>query len=380
MLSFSPRSILLTAVVAAAAIGCGHDRVANVAPALPLRTVATVPLPGSASRFDYESLDPRTNLLFLAHLAASEMVVFNVKTNRVVATIPDIDHVHGVLAVSQLGRVFATATGTSDVVVIDERTLKITARIPGGTYPDGMAYDAADQKLYVSDEHGATDTVIDTKANARIATIPLGGDVGNTQYDAATHRVYVNVQTRGELVAIDPAKDAIVARYTLSGCGSNHGLSLDASHRKAYIACEANAQLVVFDLVSLKQTQIIDIGADPDVLAYDDERSLLYVATESGTVSVLVAGASLHKIGEAFLAKNAHIVAVDQRTHRVYFPVLADSGPRMLVMEPAPSRRTETLRPLLRVARGMNREVNVSWLGSRLPTLTARGRASRLRP
>jgi len=359
MLSFSPRSILLTAVVAAAAIGCGHDRVANAAPALPLRTVATVPLPGSASRFDYESLDPRTNLLFLAHLAASEVVVFNVKTNRVVATIPDIDHVHGVLAVSQLGRVFATATGTSDVVVIDERTLKITARIPGGTYPDGMAYDAADQKLYVSDEHGATDTVIDTKANARIATIPLGGDVGNTQYDAATHRVYVNVQTRGELVAIDPANNAIVARYTLSGCGSNHGLSLDASHRKAYIACEDNAKLVVLDLVSLKQTQRIDVGADPDVLAYDEGRSLLYVATENGTVSVFSA---------------------DQRTHRVYFPVLADSGPRMLVMEPAPSRRTETLRPLLRVARGMNREVNVSWLGSRLPTLTARGRASRLRP
>jgi len=380
MLFFSPRSILLTAVVVAAALGCGHDRVAAADVALPLKTVAMVPLPGSASRFDYESLDPRTNLLFLAHLAASEVVVFNVKTNRVVATIPDIDHVHGVLAVSQLGRVFATATGTGDVVAIDERTLKITARIPGGTYPDGMAYDAADRKLYVSDEHGDTDTVIDTKANARIATLPLGGDVGNTQYDAVTHRVYVNVQTRGELVAIDPAKDAIVARYTLSGCGSNHGLSLDASHRKAYIACEANAKLVVFDLVSLKQTQRIDIGADPDVLAYDEGRSLLYVATESGTVSVLVAGVSLHKIGEAFLAKNAHIVAVDQRTHRVYFPVLADSGPRMLVMEPAPSRRTETLRPLLRVASGMNREVSVSWLASRLPTLTARGRASRLQP
>jgi len=338
MRSILPRSALLTTIAfIATALGCGHDRVAAADSALPLKTVATVALPGAASRFDYESLDPKTDLLFLAHLAASEVVVFNVKTNRVVATIPDVDHVHGVLAVPQLGRVFATATGTNEVAVIDERTLKVTAHIPGGTYPDGMAYDAADQKLYVSDEHGDTDTVIDTKASARIATIPLGGDVGNTQYDAATHRVYVNVQTRGDLVAIDPAKDAIVARYPLTGCGSNHGLYLDASHRKAYIACEDNAKLVVFDLASLKQTQTIDIGADPDVLAYDEGRSLLYVATESGTVSVLSADAALKKTGEAFLAKNAHIVAVDQRTHRVYFPVLADSGPRMLVMEPAPS-------------------------------------------
>lgn len=321
-----------------ALIGLTSPANARGAPAsgLPLKMVTAVPLPGAASRFDYESLDPKKNLLFLAHLAASEVVVFDVKTNRVVATIPNVDHVHGVLAVPELGRVYATATGSNEVAVIDARTLKIVDRIPGGTYPDGMAFDSADHKLYVSDEHGDTDTVIDTKTDKRVATIPLGGDVGNTQYDAKSHRIYVNVQTRGDLVAIDPAKDAIVARYPLSDCGSNHGLYLDASHRKAYIACEDNAKLVVFDLASLKQTQTIAIGADPDVLAYDEGGSLLYVATESGTVSVLSADAgALQKTGEAFLAKDAHIVAVDQRTHRVYFPVLGDSGPRMLVMEPA---------------------------------------------
>ncbi len=288
-LSILLRSALLTAIAfGAATLGFGHDRVATAGSALPLKTVATVALPGAASRFDYESLNPKTNLLFLAHLAASEVVVFNVKTNRVVATIPNVDHVHGVLAVPQLGRVFATATatGTNEVAIIDERTLKVIARIPGGTYPDGMAYDDADEKLYVSDEHGDTDTVIDTKANARIGTIPLGGDVGNTQYDAATHRFYVNVQTRGDLVAIDPAKDAIVARYALTGCESNHGLYLDQTHRKAYVACEDNAKLVVFDLTSWRQAETLETGKDPDVLAYDERSATLYVAAESGIVSM----------------------------------------------------------------------------------------------
>ncbi len=325
----------LTAAVAIVGIlTCGRDRVAVGSP-LPLRKLAAIPLPGAASRFDYESLDPKTHLLFLAHLAASEVVVFNVKTNRVVGTIPDVAHVHGVLALPQLGKVFATATGTNEVAVIDEHTLKVVARIPAGVYPDGMAYDAADKKLYVSDEHGGTDTVIDTTTNKRIATIALGGDVGNTQYDSQSRRILVNVQTRGDLVAIDPAKDAVVARYPLSDCASNHGLYLDASHRKAYIACEDNAKLVVFDLASLKQTQTIAIGAGPDVLAYDEGRARLYVAAESGTVSVLSAGANdLHKLSEAFLGMNAHIVAVDQVTHRVYFPVLTDAGPKMLVMQP----------------------------------------------
>lgn len=304
-------------------------------PRLPLATISSVALPGAATRFDYESLDPKTNLLFLAHLAASEVVVYDVKTNRVVTTIANVDHVHGVLAVPELGRVYATATGSNELVVIDARTLKIIDRVAAGTYPDGMAFDSRDHKLYVSDEHGATDTVIDTRSNKRIATIPLGGDVGNTQYDSRSHRIYVNVQTSRELVAIDPSNDVVVARYPIAGCKSNHGLEIDDAHRQAYIACEDNATLVVFDLTSHKGKQALAIGDAPDVLAYDRGRSTLYVAAESGIISILVAnGDGLHKRAQAFLAKNAHIVAVDQRTHHVYFPVLEDSGPKMLVMRP----------------------------------------------
>jgi DNA-binding beta-propeller fold protein YncE len=145
----------------------------------------------------------------------------------------------------------------------------------------------------------------------------------------------VNVQTRGELAAIDPSKDAVVARYPVAGCKNNHGLQLDEAHRKAYIACEGNAMLAVFDLTALKSTQSLAIGDDPDVLAYDRGRSTLYVAAESGTVSMFAANADgLTKIGEGFLGQNAHIVAVDQETHRAYFPVLGASGPRMLVMQP----------------------------------------------
>lgn len=328
------RFIALGAILASAVPSVARE------PGLPLVAVATVSLPGSDTRFDYESLDPTTGLLFIAHLAASEIVVFDVRRDRVVATIPKIDRVHGVLAVPELGRVYATATGSDDVVVIDARSRNILARVPGGSYPDGMAFDPADHKLYVSDESGDTETVIDTRTNVRVATIPLGGDVGNSQYDRRTHRVFVNVQTRGELVAIDPTSDTIAARYFLPGCVGNHGLQLDGEHRHAAIACEDNARLVVFDLVTKKERQSFTIGDGPDVLAYDRTRSALYVASESGTVSMFDATArGMQKTAEAFVGTNAHIVAVDQRTHRVYFPVLGKDGPRMLVYKPRTSLR-----------------------------------------
>jgi DNA-binding beta-propeller fold protein YncE len=111
-------------------------------------------------------------------------------------------------------------------------------------------------------------------------------------------------------------------------------LQLDDENRRGYIACEDNATLVVFDLTTLTAKQSLAIGDAPDVLAYDRGRSTLYIAAESGTLSILTVNTDgLNKRAQAFLANNAHIVTVDQRTHRVYFPVLTDNGPKMLVMQ-----------------------------------------------
>ncbi len=295
-------------------------------PGLPLRTVADIPLAGGSSRLDYESLDDRRGLLFVAHLGASIVSVVDVRANRVVADIPDVAGVHGVLAVPSLGRVYASATDDNQVAVIDERTLRVTARIPGGGYPDGLAYDPRDQKVFVSDEGGSTDTVIDTRTNRRVATISLGGEAGNTQYDAVGQRVFVTVQTLNQLAAIDPVSDRVVARSALPGCDHDHGLLIDAPARLAFVACDGNARLLVVDLRSMRVTSVQTVGADPDVLAFDPGVHRLYVAAESGVVSAFdEQGRTVRKIAEGFVATEAHVIAVDPRTHRLYLP-LEDVG------------------------------------------------------
>src|SRR5689334_1379848 len=152
-------------------------------PPLPLKHVADVPLSGKPTRLDYQSLDPKTHLLFVAHLGDGVVHVFNTETGKIVADIANVAAVHGVLAVPELGRCYASATGTHEIVSIDEKTLAVTDRMPGGDYPDGLAFDPNTRKLYVSDENGGAAVVIDTKTQKRIATIPLGGEVGNTQFD-----------------------------------------------------------------------------------------------------------------------------------------------------------------------------------------------------
>lgn len=305
---------------------------------LPLQLVADIPLGGNTTRLDYESYDPSRHLLFIAHLGDSAVIVFDTQAQRVISRIPGVNKVHGVLAIPALGKVYASATGSNEVVAIDETALQITARMPGGVYPDGIAYAPDVHKLYVSDEHGNTDTVIDVVTNTRVATIPLGGEVGNTQYDAVSKHVFANVQTREQLVEIDPTTDRVIARIDLPGAKGNHGLLIEPQQRRAFIACEDNDKLLVLNLDSRKVVALFEVGKDPDVLAYDPGLNLLYVAGESGLVSLFkVESGNVSKVAEALLGPNAHVVGVDPVTHYTYFPLMNLDGRAVLrVMRPQP--------------------------------------------
>jgi YVTN family beta-propeller protein len=304
---------------------------AGVAANLPLRTLSDVPLTGGATRLDYQTLDSDAGRLYIAHLGSDLMTVFDVNKQTVVGDVKDLKRVHGVLAVPELHRVYASATGSNELAVIDDSTLQIIARAPAGDYPDGIAYATKANKIYVSDLHGKTDTVIDAKTNQVVTTIALGGGAGNTQYDSVSEHIFVTVHGQNELAEIDPTKDQVIGRYPLPGCSGSHGLNIDSEHRLAFVACEENAKLAVFDLDAKKMTALPSVGADPDVLAFDKGFGRLYVSAESGVVSIFdERGKSLVKIGEGFFAVNAHSVAVDQRTHRVYFPLQNVGGKPVL--------------------------------------------------
>jgi YVTN family beta-propeller protein len=308
-----------------------ESQVDRAAAGLPLRILADVPLTGGTTRFDYQSLDSGSGRLYIAHLGSDLMTVFDVQQQTVIGDVKDLKHVHGVLAVPALHRIYASATGSNELAVIDDQSLSVLTRVPAGDYPDGIAYASKANKLYVSDLHGKTDTVIDAKTNQRVTTIALGGGAGNSQYDSGADRIFVTVDGREELAEIDPNTDHVVGRYPLTGCKGSHGLLIDSERRLAFAACEDNSKLVVFDLEAKKATATLSVGADPDVLAFDPGLHRLYVSAESGVISIFdEKDRGLQKVGESLFCPNAHSVAVDPGTHRVYFPLQNINGKPVL--------------------------------------------------
>lgn len=305
---------------------------------LPLKVAhPDVVLAGRPDRFDYESVDPQRELLFIAHLGSGIITVFNLRTQQVVANVRDVPGVHGVLAVPALGEVFATATDQNRLDVISEATDRVIAHAPAGVYPDGMAYAPSTHELFISDEAGQTETVVDTRTNKRVATIPMGGEVGNSQYDPVTHLVFVDVQTRDEIIAIDPQTNRIAYHYRLpTSCDDDHSLLLDAPARLAFVACDGNAKLLQVDMNTMRVLSIHQTGDGPDVLAFDPGLQRLYVASESGVVAIFqLVEKKLHLISRRYLAHEAHTLAVDPSTHEIYFALQNVDGRGVLhVMAP----------------------------------------------
>lgn len=187
------RGVALLASITLAGCGLPFQSGGPTAAVPGYRVLRDVRLPGGTSRWDYQVLDPTAHRLYIAHLGASQVVVFDTEANKVVATIPGVEEVHGLVLAPDLHRLFASATGKNQVAAIDTDTLQLVGRADGGDYPDGLAYVPGQQKVYVSDEQGTGDTVIDARTVKAIGQVKLGGSIGNSQYDPASNRVYVAV-------------------------------------------------------------------------------------------------------------------------------------------------------------------------------------------
>lgn len=325
-------SILLFLTIAVA--GISVPALAS-GPGVSLEAVADIPLPGRATRMDYADLDIHAKRLYVAHLGDNLVLVFDLVRQKSIKEVRGIPGVHGVIADAASGMVFATATKKDVLVEIDGKSLRIVARVPAGHHPDGLAYDPVEDRVFVSDETGKTVDVIEVRTSRRLSEIPLGGEVGNTRYDPVSGLVFSAVQSRDEIAVVDPRADRVVRRVPVERGCYPHGLLIEPGGRFAFVACQKKNLLLELDLDNGRERIRSVIGRDPDVLALDPVRSRLYVASESGVVSVFVRGRSgWHKAWSGFVALRAHTVAVDPATGRVYLP-LQDVGnrPVLRVME-----------------------------------------------
>jgi len=330
---------LLLALLAAS---CSGPTSSLGPPPFPLVLVSDVGLPGAAARFDYQDIDVTHGHLVMSHMGDDSVVVVQVSDGSTVKVLPGIPVPRGVVVADNVGRIFVTSTSTlNQLVIIDSTSLTEIARVPTGNSPDGVGWDSVHQTVGVSDQGDGAISLIAGSGSGVRTQVPLGITVGNVVFDAARARFWVTVVNAAppdQLVAVDPVTASVITRIDLPGCDGAHGLRLHPDGQSALVACEVNSVLARVGLGTPTTIVTAPVGNAPDVLSIDPGHGWLYVAAESGDLTVFDLGKpGLVNVDSEHVDNTAHTLAVDAATHRVFFPLEAGSQgtPVLRIMRPA---------------------------------------------
>ena len=304
-----------------------------------LKEITKFDLPGPAGkRFDYLTIDEDDHYLISAHLAADQTYVIDLTTNKVVATVRDTPGAEGVEYVPDQRKFYTSNAHDNTIGVVDLKQMKVIKKLRTESKPDGSTYAGPFHKLYVSDERGKAEAIVDVTNDEIVKTLRFDSETGMPQYDPVARKVYVNLQDQNIFAVIDPSTDEVVGRYPVGKCKGNHGMALDPEHHRAFLSCEGNELMTVFDLDKNTPVAFLPLAGGPDVIKFDPGLQRIYVACYTGAISVFHEDDADHyrKLEDFRVQHAVHTVAVDLKTHRLYTPEQEEDGKsvaRMVVYE-----------------------------------------------
>jgi hypothetical protein len=103
--------------------------------------------PGGKEYWDYITFDKASGLLYVSH---TEEKIVDADSGAIVGSIQDLNRVHRIALVPELGRGFLSDGSADEVVIFDMKTLRATRHIKTGANPDCIIYDPASKHVLLS--------------------------------------------------------------------------------------------------------------------------------------------------------------------------------------------------------------------------------------
>src|SRR5437016_8229033 len=224
----------------------------------------TYPLGGDGS-WDYIVPDPPNHRLFIAR--QNRVMVVDEDTGTLLGEITGIQGAHGTALAEATGHGFATSGNDQSVVMFDLKTLKVLSRIPAAEDADAILYDSGSNRVFTLNGDAHSSTVIDPRAGTLITNIPLGG---KPEYGASAGdgKVYANLTDTSEVVEIDAKNATVTRRWSTAACKQPVAMGIDTLHHRVFSGCRSGV-MAVSDYQSGRVVATLPIGQGVDGAAYD---------------------------------------------------------------------------------------------------------------
>ena len=331
------RSRLLPSLGAAAAMVLAASSTVQAQAATPGYHVIHRINAGGEGGWDYVTVDPDGNRLFLSR--GTHAMVIDLGRDSVVGDIPNTLGIHGVALAPELNRGFTSNGRDSSVTIFDYKTLAPIAvvKIPGRN-PDAILYDPATKRVFTFNGGTSNATAIDATNGTVVGTVDLGGKPETAVSDGG--KVYANIEDKSEIAVFDPKTLAVLARWPLAPCEEPSGLAIDRIHQRLFAGC-GNKTMAVVDMRTGKVVATPAVGSGVDAAGFDPGTQLAFTSNGEGTITVVHEDTpDKYTVVETVpTQRGARTMAVNPKTHRLY-TVTAEFGPA-----PAPTADRPRPRP-----------------------------------
>jgi YVTN family beta-propeller protein len=269
--------------------------------------------------WDYISVDETNSRIYVSHATVAQAI--DIKTGKLIGTIPDTKGIHGIAFAPALNKGFTSNGRDSSVTVFNLKTLAVITKIKvTGKNPDAILFDPFSQKVFTFNGGSSNATVIDAKDNKVVATITLDG---KPEFPATDGKgtIFVNIEDKSKISVIDAKTLKVTKSWSIAPGEEPSGLALNSQSHRLFSVC-SNKLMVITDAETGKVVTTLPIGDRCDGVAFDPEYRRAYSSNGEGTITVVQEeNANRFKVLETInTQKGARTIAVDKETHHLYLP------------------------------------------------------------
>ncbi|HKV81607.1 MAG TPA: hypothetical protein VJP02_25900 [Candidatus Sulfotelmatobacter sp.] len=258
----------------------------------PIKLIQTYEFPAEVKgNFDHFGIDLKGGRLFATPEGYHAVVVFDLKTGKLVHKIDGIGKPHAVLYREDLNRIYVTDGDAGDLKIFDGTTYRLISSVKLLEDADSIGYDPATKYLYIDNGGGDVHqtysmlSVVDTTAGKKLADLKIDGETLEAMtLERSTSRMYVNNRAKNQVSVVDREKRELLASWPVTLCKNNVAMALDEANHRLFVACRTS-QIAVLDTLTGKEITSFPITKGVDDIIYDAATKRVYAACD-GAVDI----------------------------------------------------------------------------------------------
>jgi DNA-binding beta-propeller fold protein YncE len=270
---------------------------------------------GGDGSWDYVVPDPQNHRLFIAR--QNRVMVVDEEKGTLLGEVTGINGAHGTAIATASGHGFATSGNDQSVVMFDVKTFKVLGRIPAAEDADAILYDPPSDRVFTLNGDAHSSTVIDSKGTL-ITNIALGG---KPEYgiSAGNGKVYANLTDTNEVIEIDAKTATVARRWPMAPCKQPVSMAIDAAHHRLFSGCRSGV-MAISDYQVGRIVTAVPIGIGVDGAGFDSASGNAFASNADGTLTVIHQDSpdQYHVAETVQTPQGSRNMGLDPSNHRVY--------------------------------------------------------------